>query len=155
MNRHVTWWDQCETFVAYLNRCQYMLAQGLYGADVLAYYGSASPNFVYLESDIDLSQGYAWDMCNTEVLLSRATARNGRIFLPDGMNYALLYLKPDVDFISLPVLKKIEQMVKNGIILVGDPPRRAAGLAGYPESDKEVQRIGKQLWGKIDKKKVS
>lgn len=154
MNRHVTWWDQCDTFVAYLNRCQYMLAQGLYSADVLAYYGSASPNFVYLDSDINISQGYAWDMCNTEVLLSRATARNGRIFLPDGMSYALLYLKPDIDFISLPVLKKIEQMVKNGIVLVGDSPQRAAGLGGYPESDKEVRRIGKQLWGNIDKKSI-
>jgi len=154
MNRHVTWWDQCNSFISYLNRCQYMLAQGLYNADVLAYYGSASPNFVYLESDINLAQGYAWDMCNTEVLLSRATARNGRIYLPDGMNYTLLYLKPDIDFIALPVLKKIEQMVKNGIILVGNPPQRAAGLSGYPQSDKEVRRIGKLLWGEIDKKNI-
>jgi hypothetical protein len=152
MNRHVTWWDQCDTFVAYLNRCQYMLAQGLYGADVLAYYGSASPNFVYLESDIDVPRGHAWDMCNTEVLLSRATTRNGRIYLPDGMNYALLYLKPGISFISLPVLRKIERMVKDGIVLVGNPPERAAGLTGYPASDKEVQAIAKRLWGKIDGK---
>ncbi len=152
MNRHVTWWDQCDTFVAYLNRCQYMLAQGLYGADVLAYYGSASPNFVYLESDIDVPREHAWDMCNTEVLLSRATTRNGRIYLPDGMNYALLYLKPGISFISLPVLRKIERMVKDGIVLVGNPPERAAGLTGYPASDKEVQAIAKRLWGKIDGK---
>ncbi|MFV1964340.1 MAG: glycosyl hydrolase [Pirellulaceae bacterium] len=154
MNRHVTWWDQCDTFVAYLNRCQYMLAQGLYGADVLAYYGSASPNFVYLESDIDVPRGHAWDMCNTEVLLSRATTRNGRIYLPDGMNYALLYLKPGINFISLPVLRKIERMVKDGIVLVGNPPERAAGLTGYPASDKEVRAIAKRLWGKIDGKNV-
>jgi len=154
MNRHVTWWDQCDTFVAYLNRCQYMLAQGLYGADVLAYYGSASPNFVYLESDIDVPGGHAWDMCNTEVLLSRATTRNGRIHLPDGMNYALLYLKPGINFISLRVLRKIERMVKDGIVLVGNPPVRAAGLTGYPESDKEVEAIAKRLWGGIDKKHV-
>jgi len=154
MNRHVTWWDQCDTFVEYLNRCQYMLAQGLYSADVLSYYGSASPNFVYLESDIQVPQGHAWDMCNTEVLLSRATAKNGRIYLPDGMNYPLLYLKPGLDYISLSVLRKIEQMVKDGVVLVGDAPRRAAGLAGYPESDKEVRAITKRLWHNIDKKNV-
>ena len=154
MNRHVTWWNQCDPFVAYMNRCQYMLAQGLYGADVLAYYGSASPNFVYLESDIDVPRGHAWDMCNTEVLLSRATARNGRVYLPDGMNYALLYLKPDISFMSLPVLRKIEQMVENGIVLVGNPPERAAGLTGYPESDKEVRAIAKRLWERIDGKNV-
>jgi len=154
MNRHVTWWDQCDTFVRYLNRCQYMLARGLYGADVLAYYGSASPNFVYLESDINLPCGHEWDMCNTEALLSRATARNGRIYLPDGMNYALLYLKPGINCISLPTLQKIERMVKDGIVLVGNPPERAAGLTGYPASDKEVQAIAKRLWGKIDEKNV-
>jgi len=154
MNRHVTWWDQCDSFVGYMNRCQTLLSQGLYQADVLCYYGSASPNFVYLESDVTVPQGHAWDMCNTEVLLSRATAENGRIHLPDGMNYALLYLKPGLDSMSLPVLKKIERMVKDGIVLVGDAPQRAAGLTGFPQSDKEVQAITKQLWGKIDKKTV-
>lgn len=155
MNRHVTWWHQCDTFVEYLNRCQTMLAKGVYNADVLSYYGSGSPNFVYLESDIDVPRGHAWDMCNTEVLLSRATARNGRIYLPDGMNYALLYLAPDTNFISLPVLRKVEQMVKDGIVLLGNPPERAAGLTGYPDSDKEVQSIADRLWSRTDKKNGS
>jgi hypothetical protein len=154
MNRHVTWWDQCDTFVGYMNRCQTLLTQGLYQADVLCYYGGASPNFVYLEKDITVPQGHAWDMCNTEVLLTRATAKNGRITLPDGMNYALLYLKPGLDSMSLPVLKKIERLVKDGIVLVGDAPQRAAGLTGFPQSDKDVKAITEQLWGKIDKKHV-
>ncbi|MCP4451789.1 MAG: hypothetical protein GY809_10035, partial [Planctomycetes bacterium] len=126
-------------------------AQGLYQADVLCYYGSASPNFVYLERDITVPQGHAWDMCNTEVLLTRATAMNGRIHLPDGMNYALLYLKPGLDHMSLPVLRKIERMVRDGIVLVGNAPQRAAGLTGFPESDREVNAITEQLWGQIDK----
>lgn len=155
MNRHVTWWNQCDTFVEYLNRCQHMLSQGLYSADVLSYYGSASPNYVYLENDINAPKGYAWDMCNTEVLLTRATAKDGRIQLPDGMSYALLYLKPGLNYMSLPVIRKIEQMVKNGIVLLGDPPARAAGLGGYPGSDKEVQAITKRLWGKIDNKNAA
>ena len=154
MNRHVTWWDQCDTFVGYMNRCQTMLSQGLYRADVLSYYGSGSPNFVYLEKDITVPKGHAWDMCNTEVLLTRATAKHGRITLPDGMNYAMLYLKPGFDSMSLPVLKKIEQMVKDGIVLVGDAPQRAAGLTGFPQSDKEVRAITKRLWGESDKKTV-
>jgi len=154
MNRHVTWWDQCDSFVAYMNRCQSMLAQGLYQADVLCYYGSASPNFVYLERDITVPQGHAWDMCNTEVLLSRATARQRCIYLPDGMRYSLLYLKPGLDHISLPALRKIERMVNDGIVLVGDAPERAAGLTGFPQSDTEVRAITKRLWGRVDKKHV-
>jgi len=66
----------------------------------------------------------------------------------------LLYLKSGLDSMSLPVLKKIERMVKDGIVLVGDAPQRAAGLSGLPESDKEIQAITKRLWGKIDKKTV-
>lgn len=152
MNRHVTWWNQAGAFVDYLNRCQHMLAQGLYTADVLAYYGEASPNFVYLESDIEVPPGYAWDMCNTEVLLERATVRDGRIWLPDGMRYRMLYLKPGLDCMSLAVLEKVAQMVREGMVLLGNPPERAAGLSGYPESDRRVRRLAATLWGGIDGK---
>ena len=154
MNRHVTWFDQADAFVGYINRCQHLLSQGLYKADVLSYYGSDNPNYIFLESELPLPSGYKWDMCNTEVILTRATAKDGRIYLPDGMNYSLLHLDPNYYFISLPVLKKIEQMVKDGIVLVGLPPERAAGLTGYPESDAELKAITQRLWGKIDQKTV-
>lgn len=152
-NRNVTWWDQSGSFVDYINRSQYMLSQGLYTADILNYYGSGVPNYVFLDNDVrGVPKGYAWDMCNSEVLLSRASVKNGRIYLPDGMSYALLSLSDHKD-ISLPVLKKIEQMVKEGIILVGNPPERAYGLSGYPESDNELKAIVKNLWGRnIDQK---
>jgi hypothetical protein len=69
------------------------------------------------------------------------------------MSYALLTLSDHKD-ISLSVLKKIEQMVQEGIILVGNPPERAFGLSGYPESDQEVKAIVKKLWGKVDQKTI-
>lgn len=154
-NRNVTWFNQSNSFVNYINRCQFMLGQGLYHADILSYYGGGVPNYVFQDTDVKgVPQGYAWDMCNSEVLLSRASVKNGRIYLPDGMSYTMLTLSDHKD-ISLPVLKKIEQMVKEGIILVGNPPERPSGLTGYPESDQELKRIVKKLWGDLDQKNIT
>ncbi len=154
LNRHVTWWKESKTFIEYINRTQHMLTQGLHVADVLGYLGSGVPLFGFLDSDRgDIPQGYAWDMCNSDVLLNRASVKNGRIYLPDGKNYTMLAL-PEYNNISLPVLKKIEKMVEQGIVLVGNPPERTYGLTDYPQSDKELKTIANKLWGKADGKNV-
>lgn len=150
LNRHITWWKESKTFIEYINRTQHMLTQGLHVADVLGYLGSGVPLFGFLDSDRDdIPPGYAWDMCNSDVLLNRVSIKNGRIFLPDGKNYALLALSGHKD-ISLPVLQKIEKMVRQGMVLVGNPPERASGLTGYPQSDKKLKAIVEKLWGNTD-----
>lgn len=147
MNRHVTWWKESKTFIEYINRTQHMLTQGIHVADVLGYLGSGVPLFGFLDSDRgDMPEGYAWDMCNSDVLLNRSSVKDGRIYLPDGKNYGLLALSEFKD-ISLPVLKKIEKMVAQGVVLVGNPPERASGLTAYPKSDKELKAIVEKLWG--------
>jgi hypothetical protein len=154
LNRHVTWWKESKTFINYINRTQHMLIQGLHVADVLGYLGSGVPLFGFLDSDRgDIPPGYAWDMCNSDVLLNRASVKDGRIYLPDGKNYAILAL-PEFNNISLEVLKKIEKMVEQGIILVGNPPERTSGLTDYPQSDKELITIVNKLWGKADGENV-
>jgi hypothetical protein len=150
LNRNVTWWKEAKTFIEYINRTQHMLTQGLHVADVLGYLGSGVPLYGFLDSDRgDIPPGYAWDMCNSDVLINRANMKNGRIYLPDGKNYSLLALSDHKD-ISLPVLQKIEKMVKQGMILVGTLPERASGLSNYPESDKELKSIVEKLWGDAD-----
>ncbi|HEC43963.1 MAG TPA: glycoside hydrolase family 2 [Bacteroides sp.] len=150
LNRHVTWWKESKAFIAYINRTQHMLTQGIHVADVLGYLGSGVPLFGFLDDDRgDIPPGYAWDMCNSDVLLNRAGVKNGCIFLPDGKNYTVLALSGHKD-ISLPVLKKIEEMVEQGIVLVGNPPERASGLSDFPQSDDELKAIVKRLWGDVD-----
>jgi len=150
LNRKATWWDESKVFIDYINRTQHMLTQGLHVADVLGYLGSGVPLFGFLDSDReDIPDGYAWDMCNSDVLLNRATVKDGRIYLPDGKNYAILAL-PKINNISLPVLRKIEEMVKQGIVLVGDSPERPFGLTDYPASDEEFNLIVEKLWGETN-----
>lgn len=151
LNRNVTWWKESKAFIAYINRAQHMLAQGLHVADVLGYLGSRAPLFAVLhrlERD-DIPAGYAWDMCNADAFLKRANVRNGRIVLPDGKSYALFALSEDRQM-HLPVLRKIEQLVGKGMVLVGRPPQRPFGLSGYPDSDAEFAAIVKRLWGDAD-----
>ncbi len=71
-NHNVTWWNQSGPFLRYLARCQLMLQQGLFVADVLYYNGDEAPNFVP-PKNIDPSRGfgYDYDVCNTEILLTR------------------------------------------------------------------------------------
>lgn len=150
MNPNVTWWNEAGAFVNYLNRCSYLLQQGLFTADVLYYYGDDVPNFVFLKDEFpQLHFGYDWDKCSRDVVLKRLSVQNGKILLPDGMQYRLLVLPPD-KAISLDVLKKIETLVQEGLTLYGPRPKEATGLTGYPQSDSELKRIADRLWGAVD-----
>jgi hypothetical protein len=151
LNRNVTWWKESKVFIKYINRTQSMLTQGLHVADVLGYLGSRIPQFAVLhrlERD-DIPGGHAWDMCNSHAFLTRASVRDGRIVLPGGKNYALFALSDDKQ-IDLPVLRKIERMVNEGMVLVGNPPQRTFGLSGYPGSDAEFNALVGKLWGDAD-----
>lgn len=50
LNPNTTWWPMSAAFFAYINRCQFMLQQGLFVADACYYYGDHVPNFAQLKS---------------------------------------------------------------------------------------------------------
>src|SRR5690606_26243124 len=134
----------------YLARCQHLLRAGLFVADVLYYGGDWAPNYIPAKhTDPRLGKGYDYDVCNDEVLLTRATVKNGRVTLPDGMSYAMLVL-PERDRMPMPVLQKLKELYDAGAVIVGEPPAGAAGLANYPACDDEVRALALQMWGSSD-----
>jgi hypothetical protein len=151
----LTWANQAGAFVGYLNRCQFMLQQGLFVADVCYYYGDQVPNVPGRKhSDpAHVMPGYDYDHISEEVLLTRMSVKNGRIVLPDGMSYSLLVL-PDFKILSLPALKKIRELVAAGAKVAGVKPQRTSTLQNYPECEDEFNRIAGELWdrGKISDK---
>lgn len=153
-DRNVTWWDQSDDWLEYLARCQYMLQQGRFAADLLYYYGEDAPNYVPAKTHMrpELPKGYDCDTCNLDVLLNRVGVKDGQIVLPDGMSYRMLVL-PERRSMSPRVLEKIKQLVEAGATVVGPKPERSAGLTGYPECDRDVRKIADELWGDVSDQK--
>jgi (4-O-methyl)-D-glucuronate---lignin esterase len=151
LNPNVTWWNKSAPFFAYINRCQALLQRGLFVADVACYYGDHVPNFAQLKASdpAHVLPGYDYDVITAEALLKRASVRDRRLVLPDGMSYRVLAL-PSRRIISLPVLRKLKRLVAGGLTVIGPKPNQASGLSDYPRSDQEVQRMADEVWGPCD-----
>jgi hypothetical protein len=156
LNPLVTWWPKSGPFFDYLNRCQWMLQQGLAVADVAVYYGDHVPNFTQhkLTDPAKVLPGYDYDVVTSEVILDRMSVKDGRLVLPDGMSYRVLVL-PEREVISLPVLRKLRELVAAGATVVGPKPVRAQGLENFPQCDAEVAAIADELWGKEPRRRAN
>lgn len=146
-NQNITWWDMAaKPFLDYLNRCQYMLQQGLFVADVLYYTGDEIPCYVPPKNiDPKRAFGYDYDVCNTDVLLNRLSVKDGMIVLPDGMTYRMLVL-PERPVWSLVALQKLDELVSAGATVLGPQPLRTNSLMGYPQGEEQLKKIAKKLW---------
>jgi hypothetical protein len=171
---NITWWEQSPAFFSYLSRCQHMLQQGYFAADVCFYLGERPPTLAppkYLVPS--LGAGFDCDYSNPDVLINWMSVRNGRIVLPDGMSYRLLvlqnctspcqeicdrvssYQKLQVSSVpssemSVEVVRKLRELILAGATVVGPPPVHAAGLKNYPECDAQLKEIADQIWGDLD-----
>ena len=176
---NLTWWEQSSAFFSYLSRCQYLLQEGKFVGDVCYYIGEQTPSLVPPQYIIpSLGLGYDCDYTNVEVLLTRMSVKDGRIVLPDGMSYRLLYLQncvsPDKEIceavsryqqlevpteasemMSLDVLKKLRELIMDGATVIGAPPTMSAGLDNYPYADNEVRKLASEIWGDLDGKKIT
>jgi hypothetical protein len=148
LNPNSTWWNEAGAVVSYVNRSQFLLQQGKPVSDVLYYYGDHVPNFVQTKSfdPAKVLPGYDYDVTDEDALIHRATVRDGRIVLPDGVSYRLLVL-PNRENISLTALRAVKKLVEEGAAVIGQKPRRTTGLVGGAEADREVDTLAEQLWG--------
>jgi hypothetical protein len=143
--RTLTWWQQGKDWLRYQARCQYLLQEGRFVADVLFYSGEDAPNEL---RNTDLNVGYDFDGCDTKAL-KMLKVKNGQLVMPSGMTYRILVL-PDNPAMSPEVLKTIAKLVNAGATVVGKTkPEYAVGLRGYPVSDAEVKQLADQVWAKV------
>jgi hypothetical protein len=155
--RTETWWEQSKAWHEYLARCQYVLQQGLFVADICLLTPEGSPQTIDRQKAF-LSHtpgtegqpldrpGHNFDTCPPEVVLTRMSVKDGRLVLPDGMSYRLLAL-PQVETIMPQLLRKIRDLVRAGATLAGARPLKSPSLGGYPACDAEVKAIADELWG--------
>ncbi len=143
-NRKNTWFEQLDLFTDYLRRCNYVLQQGQYVADVAYFIGEDAPKMTG-ECNPPLPEGYAFDYINADILKNHARVKDGRLMLDGGMEYRVLVL-PSQDTMRPEMLECIEKFVKEGLTVVGPAPKRSPSLAGYPAADKKVEEIASRMW---------
>ncbi len=144
IQRYNTWWNYSRPWMEYLARCQYLLQQGEFVADVGYAFGEGAPLNVN-DMHLELPPGYDFDFLSAEALL-QMQVKDGRLVLPSGATYRYLRL-PDSERITLPLARKIRELATGGARLVGSrKPIGTPGLSGIPRSDEEVAAISTELW---------
>jgi hypothetical protein len=150
-NRHFSWWPLADGFLGYMGRCQYLLQQGVFAADALFFVGEGASRFVPGKGFLRpaLPSGYDYDGLNAEVLLTRLTVQDRQLTLPNGLRYRYLVLcEPQCRTLSLPVLRRITELVEAGATLVGTPPESLPGLGHSEEHGVEFAELRAGLWGR-------
>jgi hypothetical protein len=145
-----TWFEKSGGWLKYISRCQTVLQQGKFVADILYFTGENSPQQAPSLEDLDPPppQGYDWDTIDADSIRKRVEIDDGRIVLPNGMSYRVLVLRNQTT-LSLPVLRRIRELVGRGMWLVGPKPTRSPSLA---DSSAEVRRLAGEVWGDLDGK---
>jgi hypothetical protein len=147
-NRFNTWFFDMDDFIKYLKRCNMMLQQGQYVADVAYFIGEDAPKMTGI-TDPKLPLGYSFDYINSEVIKERVSVNNGKLVLPNGIRYSVLVL-PKLETMRPELLEKIRDLVDKGAVILGPRPLRSPSLQDYPSSDQKVQKMAAELWGNVD-----
>ena len=142
-----TWWEFSTGWHEYVTRCQYLLQQGSFCADVLALQ-SEEPWKRF--SGLEL-HGYDSDVIGQEAF-KKVTADDEGVHFPGHPAYKLLLL-PNSETMTVEMLKYIRYLVRNGACVLGSRPRSVPGLLNYKEKEKELTALADEIWGTDDSTK--
>ncbi|HEY8658238.1 MAG TPA: glycosyl hydrolase, partial [Hanamia sp.] len=142
--RHETWAEEAKPWTTYLARSSYLLQQGKFVADVVYYYGEDNNiTSLFGKKLPDVPGGYNYDFINPDALINLLSVKDGKLVTPSGMSYHLLVLDSNAVRMSLPVLKKIEKLVKEGATISGVEPQSTPSLS---DDQAEFKNIIKEIW---------
>lgn len=143
-----TWFEKSVGWLQYVSRCQTTLRQGMFVADLLYFTGENSPQVVPRPAQLTPPPppGHDWDTIDADTIKKRLEIENGRIALPDGMSYRVLVLRNEKK-LSLGVLSRISELVKQGMWLVGPKPEQSPSLS---DNEEELRRIAGEVWGDLN-----
>ena len=114
--RRQTWWPYMKEFCAYLENCCRELERGKPVVDILWYLGDALAHKPSEKTDL-FGNAYKYDYLNQDALLTRTDVRNGRIVLPDGMSYRVLWI-PEGTFLEKTSETRIAELERKGARVV-------------------------------------
>ena len=160
LERTQTWWPLASDWFRYQSRCQWMLQEGRFVADILCWCGEEAPNGSQTRINLPRANGVKYDLCATRAV-ELLKVKNGKVVVPGGVEYELLVL-PNTDTMSEKMLKRIGELVDAGARVVAQRrPVRAPGLmraarwsaptdgrARSPSAPQEYRALVDSVWAK-------
>ncbi|KAA6438997.1 glycoside hydrolase [Dyadobacter flavalbus] len=142
--RQETWAEQAKVWTDYLARSCFLLQQGKPVVDILYYYGENNNiTQVFAQKLPAMPSGYAYDFANATVIKEAMKIENGKIVAPSGQEYRLLVLDSTAKAMTLPVLKKLGELVKAGMKVAGTKPEYSPGLG---DNAAEFTTMVNEIW---------
>lgn len=155
-DRGQTWWKMADAYHKYITRCQFLLRQGKPVADILYLTPEGAPHVFRpphsaLDGDDVLpdKKGFSFDGCSPKLLIENADVADNCIVFPGGASYRVLVLS-NFQTMTPVLLKKLEELVQKGAIIIGNPPLKSPSLVDYPKCDDEVKRLSAEIWNTFE-----
>ena len=144
-NRNECWAEQAGPWIDYLARSSYMLQQGRFVADIAYYYGEDSNiTAIFGEHNPPVPSGYNFDYVNADILSHKLRVDHGDLVTDSGMRYRVLALDAYAEHMSLPVLRRISELVHGGATVAGKAPTHDPSLA---DNQADFKKLVDELWG--------
>jgi hypothetical protein len=144
-NRHEAWAELAGPWIDYLARNSLMLQQGRNVADVAYFYGEEAPlTGLFSAKPIgDAPRDLAYDFVNADALTGALANDGAELVTPGGARYRVLYLGGSSRQMTLPVLRRLAELVEGGATIIGVRPQGNPSLAGDPA---EWNALATRLW---------
>jgi alpha-L-rhamnosidase len=144
-NRHETWAESAKPWIDYIARSAHLLQQGRAYADVAYFHGEDTPLTVIYSAGAptDLPRHHGFDFIDRHTLLHELTVQGGRLVARSGASWRVLQLGPESRLMTLPVLRRLSDLVAAGAAVIGPRPMRSPSLA---DDGQEFERLANALW---------
>jgi len=148
-----TWWDgPVEAWLTYIARCQFMLQEGRFHADILAYLGEEVPSRLGRRDEFTpaIPSAYDYDGCDVRALME-IRVEKGELLMPSGMRYGALLL-PEKQKMSLGIARRITELVDQGALVITPViPESSPLFREMGDGDRELRDLVEAYWesGKI------
>lgn len=143
--RKETWAEMARPWTDYLARSSHLLQQGRFVADIAWFYGEDDNiTAVYQDRPPPVPEGFGFDFVNADAIRSILRYADGAIAAPGGARYRLLAIDPGAR-LSLPTLRALDALSREGAVIAGPRPVRSPSLA---DDDSEFARLADSVWSR-------
>ncbi|SEK06250.1 alpha-L-rhamnosidase [Sphingobium sp. AP50] len=144
-NRHESWAELAKPWIDYIARNAFLLQQGRNVADIAYFYGEDAPlSALYANGPLkDVPIAHAWDFINADAVAGALANAGRELVTPGGARYSAVYLGGSSRHMTLPTLRKLSELVKDGGTIIGLKPIADPSMA---PDDAEFAAIVGKLW---------